>query len=89
MATVSTCLWCGRASHGAAACLRCAPGQGHARDPEHDSVFEPDEIYEACIENLQALLACYGIAPIAFEPLEEEWADLNAARYLDSLAPAV
>ncbi len=80
------CLWCGRAANGAA-CLACAPGQGHARDPEHDSVFEPDEIYYGCIENLKALLNCYGIEPIPFEPLEEEWGDLNAERYLETLAP--
>jgi hypothetical protein len=82
---VSNCVWCGRDSSGAAACLRCAPGQGHGRDLEHDAEFEPDEIYDACIDNLRALLDCYGIAPIAFEPLEQEWADLNVSRYLETL----
>ncbi len=85
---MTSCLWCGRASHGAAACLRCAPDQGQARDPEHDSVFEQDEIYEACIENLRALLGCYGIKPIVLEELDDEWANLNVERYLETLAPS-
>ncbi len=80
-----TCLWCGRASGGAAACLRCAPDQGYARDAEHDSVFEPDEIYLACIENLRALLDCYGLQPVEVFEDDPEYDSLNVERYLATL----
>lgn len=84
-----SCLWCGRPSEGAAACLRCAPGQGHARDLEHDAVFEPDATYDADIENLQHLLRCYGIAPIELQPPDREFDDLNEERFFQSLAESL
>lgn len=69
----------------AAACLTCAPDQGHARDPEHDDVFEPDDTYLACIDNLRALLDCYGLEAIVFEPPNQEYDELNVERYLATL----
>ena len=83
---MSTCLWCGRVCGSAAACLRCAPGQGHARDSERDSEFEPDEIYLACLDNLRALLDCYGIAPAELLDDDPEFDALNVERYLATLA---
>lgn len=82
---VKTCIWCGRECGHAAACLRCAPDQGYARDPEHDAVFEPDEIYLACIDNLRALLDCYGLTPVEVFEDDPEYDALNVERYLATL----
>ena len=82
---MTTCVWCGRPSDGAAACLRCAPDQGHARDPDQDVIYEPTEIEAASLENLRALLDAEGITPIEFQPEEPEWLDLNEERFLTDL----
>ncbi len=82
---MKSCLWCGRAAGNAAACLRCAPNQGHARELEHDVEFDPDESYQQDIRALRRLLDTYGIAPIELEPPDQEFDDLNVERYLATL----
>ncbi|HEY2406339.1 MAG TPA: hypothetical protein VGI10_10060 [Polyangiaceae bacterium] len=84
---MSGCVWCGSPAERAAACLTCAPEQGHARDPDHDSVFEPTAIEHASLENLRAMLDDSGIPEIVFPPDEPEWFELNEARFLDGLHP--
>ena len=80
-----SCVWCGRPCDKAAACLRCAPDQGHARDPDFDELYEPTDEQGAALVTLRERLAEVGIQPIELPPDEPEWFDLNETRFLEAL----
>ncbi|HXJ69857.1 MAG TPA: hypothetical protein VNM39_13185 [Verrucomicrobiae bacterium] len=85
---MTACLWCGRPSDGAAACLRCAPEQGHSRDPDVDELYEPTDAQALAIDRLRAELDASGLPGPELPPDEPEWFDLNEERFLLEIHPA-
>jgi hypothetical protein len=88
-----SCCWCGRATP-QVCCHRCKLTH-YAADPDNVPVYlpefddppappEPARVIQ--LERLCAELHARGVEPIPFEPLPQEWIDLNEQRFFFELA---
>lgn len=93
--TERCCYWCGGSTQELAGfdlvparrwvCMTCAPDQGQFRDPEFDETYQPTMVQVARLRVLRARLAADGLRPMALEPEDREFLDLNVERFLFEL----